>query len=416
MVRCGHEYPPTAPAPILPGEVTMSQKIAEITVASDRARPVNTEAVTRLAASMAEVGQLQPIIIDDKSILIAGAHRMAAAKLLGWTEIDAVIRLSQAVPRRIIEIDENLIRYELTALEKAEHLALRQEYFEKRHAGPVRHKGGRRRKGDTTQAFSAVMAGKLGQSRRQVQRQVAMVGRLGRGIRQAIVSLPLADNAIELERLSRLSPDDQIRVTEALLRGRAKSVRQAQKALIAARIEASDARLPTGPYRCIVMDPPWHYGKRLSDVTGRGKVNYPTMTQDDLLSMHDDLTRLAHDDGCVLWLWTTNAHMGQAHELARAWGFEVKTILTWIKPSIGCGDWLRGQTEHCLLCVSGHPLVTLSGQSTVLRGARREHSRKPGEFYTLVESLCPGSKLEMFSRASRDGWASWGGEVGKLDG
>jgi N6-adenosine-specific RNA methylase IME4 len=365
---------------------------------------------------MVEVGQLQPIIIDAENTLIAGAHRLAAARSLGWTEIEAIVRLSRVVPRRIIEIDENLMRCDLTALEKAEHLTQRQEHFEAQQAGPIKRKGGRRKKGDTSQAFSAVMAQEIGQSRRQVQRQVAMVGRLPPRVRQSLVALPIADNAVELERLSRLPPDDQIRVTEALLRGRAKSVRQAQKTLIAAHIEASDAKLPTGPYRCIVMDPPWHYGKRLLDVTGRGKVNYPTMTQEELLSMRDDLTRLAHDDGCVLWLWTTNAHMGQAHELAEAWGFTVKTILTWIKPSIGCGDWLRGQTEHCLLCVSGHPLVTLSGQSTVLHGARRQHSRKPDGFYTLVESLCPGSKLEMFSRASRDGWTSWGGEVGKLDG
>jgi len=52
-----------------------------------------------------------------------------------------------------------------------------------------------------------------------------------------------------------------------------------------------------------------------------------------------------------------------------------------------CGDWLRGQTEHCLFCVRGRPVVTLTNQSTVLVAPRREHSRKPDEFYRLVEVL-----------------------------
>ena len=35
---------------------------------------------------------------------------------------------------------------------------------------------------------------------------------------------------------------------------------------------------------------------------------------------------------------------------------------------------------------------------------------KPDEFYRLVESLCPGSKLEMFSREKREGWVGHGNE------
>jgi N6-adenosine-specific RNA methylase IME4 len=36
---------------------------------------------------------------------------------------------------------------------------------------------------------------------------------------------------------------------------------------------------------------------------------------------------------------------------------------------------------------------------------------KPDEFYALVESLCPGSKLEMFARMVRPGWKAWGHEI-----
>jgi ParB-like chromosome segregation protein Spo0J len=38
---------------------------------------------------MAVVGQLQPIVVCEDGRLIAGAHRLAAAKRLLWSEIRA---------------------------------------------------------------------------------------------------------------------------------------------------------------------------------------------------------------------------------------------------------------------------------------------------------------------------------------
>ncbi|WP_199322164.1 MT-A70 family methyltransferase [Leptolyngbya sp. FACHB-321] len=46
---------------------------------------------------------------------------------------------------------------------------------------------------------------------------------------------------------------------------------------------------------------------------------------------------------------------------------------------------------------------------------RREHSRKPDEFYELVEHLCPGPKLELFTRGSRPIWESWGNQGNLFD-
>ena len=123
---------------------------------------------------------------------------------------------------------------------------------------------------------------------------------------------------------------------------------------------------------------------------------------------------LAHDD-CALWLWTTNAFMRQAYMCLDAWGFTEKTILTWVKQKMGTGDWLRGQTEHAVLAVRGNPVVRLTNQTTVLNAPTREHSRKPDEFYALVDALCPGSKLEMFAREGREGWQRWGAEAEKFD-
>jgi len=183
-----------------------------------------------------------------------------------------------------------------------------------------------------------------------------------------------------------------------------------QKKRVLDRIAAEPLPLPTGPFRVIVADPPWPYDNRADDGTHRAQVPYPTMTLDAIRAL--PVASLAHDDA-ILLLWATNAFMEQAFGVAREWGFETKTILTWAKPRMGTGDWLRGQTEHCLMAVRGHPTVTLTNQTTLLHGPLREHSRKPDEFYSLVESLCPGSKVELFAREARGGWTRWGAEAPK---
>lgn len=188
-------------------------------------------------------------------------------------------------------------------------------------------------------------------------------------------------------------------------------VKQVQKAEVAKQLEAEPPPMPSGPFRVIVSDPPWSYEKRAGDATHRGDLPYPPMTTDAICAL--DVASIAHDD-CVLWLWTTNAFMRDAYRVLDAWGFQEKTILTWAKDRMGLGDWLRGQTEHCILAIRGRPTITLTNQTTLLHGPLREHSRKPDEFYALVEALCPGSKVEMFCRTPRDGWAKWGAETEKF--
>ena len=134
---------------------------------------------------------------------------------------------------------------------------------------------------------------------------------------------------------------------------------------------------------------------------------------------------LSANTGCVLWLWTTNNHMPEACQCLEHWGYDLKTILTWEKISqtgatrVGTGHWLRNATEHCLFTVESEVRSfgfqhTLTNQSTVLRAPRREHSRKLDEFYELVEHFCPGTKLEMFARQTRQGWDSWGTRLTNL--
>ncbi len=184
--------------------------------------------------------------------------------------------------------------------------------------------------------------------------------------------------------------------------------KQEARADLADKLNNEPIPLPVGPFRVIVLDPPWMYESRKEDVTHRGRNQYPDMTQEEICAL--PVADLAHDD-CVVWLWTTNAFMRDAYECLDVWGFQCKTILTWDKVNLGLGDYLRNVTEHCLLATRGRPTLVLTNQTTMIREVRREHSRKPEAFYDLVESLCPGSKLEMFSRTPRNGWQQWGAET-----
>ena len=136
----------------------------------------------------------------------------------------------------------------------------------------------------------------------------------------------------------------------------------------------------------------------------RNAILYPTMKMEEIKAI--PIQQLAEETS-ILWLWTTNAHLPDALDIAKGWGFEYKVLLTWVKNRIGTGYWLRGRTEHCIMAVKGHPVINLTNQSTVLLAPIRAHSQKPDEFYRLVETLCPGRKIELFARENRDGWDTW---------
>jgi len=162
---------------------------------------------------------------------------------------------------------------------------------------------------------------------------------------------------------------------------------------------------PVGLYQVLVLDPAWTYG-RSTDETHRARNPYPSMTIDEMKD-REKLPIPAADDS-IMWLWTTNAYLHEAFHLMETWGFTYKTTLTWVKDKIGLGDWLRGQTEHCLVGVKGGYRLIPGNTSTVLIADSAEHSVKPESFYNMVDRLCPGNKIDIFGRKKHAGWDIWG--------
>lgn len=117
-----------------------------------------------------------------------------------------------------------------------------------------------------------------------------------------------------------------------------------------------------------------------------------------------------------LYLWVTNNYIESGFEVVRAWGFIYKTIVTWGKPSIGLGQYFRGQTEHCLFGVKGNlPYKVIDGKRqqgrTLFLAPRYQHSQKPEEMRRMIERVSYPPFLELFARHPSPGWDVMGNEI-----
>ncbi len=332
--------------------------------------------IDALAASIETVGLLQPNGITPSFDLVFGERRVRAFEKLGRSEIPArFVDVDQLV---MGEFTENTIRKDFTPSERVAILRT----IERKPEG---------RPSENSQNFASLegAARIAGFGNRETARQ-----------------------AEEIVRAAETEPERFGKLLETMDRtGRVNSpYRRLKVARQAEQIRSEPPPLPNrGPYRVIVADPPWTYELRVEDPSHRAAVPYPTMSIEQICAT--PVQGIAHEH-CILWLWTTNVHMRPAFDVLDAWGFTRKTILTWSKPHFGCGEWLRGQTEHVLLATRGKPVVQLTNQSTLLQAPVRAHSQKPDEFYELVEKLCPAPRYaELFARQSRPNWDGHGDEA-----
>jgi ParB family transcriptional regulator, chromosome partitioning protein len=77
--------------------------------------------IESLAESFKCYGQITPIIINRKNVLIAGGRRLEAAKLLGWQSINAeIIDRTGELEQLELELEENKYRKDFNNAEIAE--------------------------------------------------------------------------------------------------------------------------------------------------------------------------------------------------------------------------------------------------------------------------------------------------------
>ena len=173
-------------------------------------------------------------------------------------------------------------------------------------------------------------------------------------------------------------------------------------------------------YKTIYADPPWQFQNRTGKVAPEHKrlSRYSTMTLEEIKAL--PVSEVA-DEKCHLYLWVPNALLPEGLEVMKAWGFEYKTNLIWEKvrkdgepDGRGVGFYFRNVTEILLFGIKGTKNRTLQpgrSQVNLLRTMKREHSRKPDEFVSLIEACSSGPRLELFARGNREGWDMWGNQA-----
>jgi len=202
-------------------------------VVHERFTELDEERAKAIADTMRDGRLLQAIGLSSDGVLVWGRHRLRAAELIGWASIPARrMPYLSTDPRALIDqLDENLARRQLSAVEEASLLAKRKPIWEKLHPETRRGvNGGKRREADLTdklavrsdpaevKSFAADAAEKTGKSPRSVRRAVEIGTKLDKDVVRKLSKLPeIADNAQELRRLSKLAPDMQHAVVDSIL-------------------------------------------------------------------------------------------------------------------------------------------------------------------------------------------------------
>jgi len=164
---------------------------------------------------------------------------------------------------------------------------------------------------------------------------------------------------------------------------------------------------PKKKYKTILADPPWKYGNGWG--WGASKY-YSLMSLDEIKNLQIDNISYIN---CHLYLWCPNGMLPSGLEVMKSWGFEFKTVITWVKNRSIFGYYFKGQTEQLLFGVKGKLPPQDRKQVTIINGKVTKHSKKPDQQYPIIESVSPFPRIELFARSKREGWDVWGNEVSK---
>ena len=180
--------------------------------------------------------------------------------------------------------------------------------------------------------------------------------------------------------------------------------------------KASPVPAPEGKYDTIVVDLPWPMEKIDRDVRpNQAGFDYPTMSEDELLAFGQTVATIAADD-CHLFLWTTAKFLPMALRLIEAWDFRYVLPMVWRKAGgfqpVGLPQY---NAEFVIYARRGSPVfIDTKAFPICFEGARREHSRKPDEFYDMIRRATDGKRIDMFSREVRDGFDQYGDETSRF--
>lgn len=187
------------------------------------------------SALSADVGLLNPITVDGSYTLIAGLHRLEAAKQLGRAEIECTVCDINGIRAELAEIDENVIRRNLTNTDVSGLLARRKKLYETLHPETItrncpshvnNHQGSSDKLSSKCKVkyFVEDTAEKLGVSTRTVERYLYLAEHLTPKASEILKKMDKQPPRSELMKLARFEPDQQTECAAQLLSDKIKSV------------------------------------------------------------------------------------------------------------------------------------------------------------------------------------------------
>jgi len=309
-----------------------------------------------LTNSIKNIGLLHPVVVDKKNNLIAGYRRLLAYKEIDEKEIPVTIIDIENILQG--EYDENAIRKNFTPSEAVAIWEAMESYQGQLRSNLPRSEQRREVAAKVTNVSTRTLS-----KAKQV---------VDSGDKKLIDMMDRTGNVNKSYRYIKQKKDEQRILKEQ------------------PTLEAQER------YKTIVIDPPWQYD---TNVIGRTIPEYATMDEKKLAEL-----KIPADQNSHLYIWTTNAFIPKAIVLGIHWGFEYKTCITWIKPSIGIGSYFRNSTEHCLFFVKGHLSTRVKNIPTHFEANRTKHSEKPDNFYSIIEKASYPPYLEIFGRKERKNW------------
>jgi hypothetical protein len=173
-------------------------------------RPCQEEYVRALAESMnAPIGLRTPITVwksDGQAegvsrgtlVLLAGRHRLEAAKSLNWTHIESIELKGTEQQARLWHVEENLIRGDLSVLDRAEHIdqwvLLHEANNEISGQPDQKKKPGRPEGGIAKAARNLPVPGKTEEARRKFIERSIKIATIAPEAKAAVRSAGLANN------------------------------------------------------------------------------------------------------------------------------------------------------------------------------------------------------------------------------
>jgi len=254
---------------------------------------------------------------------------------------------------------------------------------------------------------------------KRIQETPTMVGVLPTTESQArpLTQLEPEEQAVAWQRVVESAPNGKvtaahvISVAKEFMAERNAERRQERVEKIVAISSGNTELVAEKCYPIVYADPPWQYEHSMTD-SRMIENHYPTMGLDQICAM--PVSEIVTPDA-VLFLWTTSPKLAESMRVIEAWGFNYRSCIVWDKERIGMGYYARQQHELLLIAARGSlPVPEPSNRPASVQRLRRgnEHSRKPDEFYELIESMYPEyEKIELFARNSRAGWSAWGNQA-----